>query len=168
MLPEDLAGERRESVGGVTDEAAHSVRVHAQKEGDEQVVSVPERLERLLSNSVVSSRVHQQHAEKHHVAGNSTGLGVVDLKRQHGSDLRPLNVEKAAPLLVIVRPIGKRAIKCLLDVVSSNVANSEEQHGVGDLTMEPQILIQWEEPELRAQEPDQRPTYWQEDEECVE
>lgn len=48
------------------------------------------------------------------------------------------------------------------------MADGEEQHSVGDLTMEPQILIQGEEPELRAQEPDQRPTYWQEDEQCVE
>lgn len=101
VLPEDLTGERRECVGGVTDEAAHSVRVHAQQEGDEQVVSVPERLERLLPNSVVGSRVHQQHAEKHHVSSNSTGLGVVNLERQHGSNLRPLNIEEATFLLVI-------------------------------------------------------------------
>lgn len=58
VLPEDLTGERRESVGRVTDEAAHSMSVHAQQERDEQVVSVPERLERLLPNSVVGSRVH--------------------------------------------------------------------------------------------------------------
>lgn len=58
VLPEDLSGERRECVGRVTDEAADSVGVHAQQERDEQVVSVPERLERLLSNSVVGSRVH--------------------------------------------------------------------------------------------------------------
>lgn len=58
VLPEDLTRERRECVGGVTDEATHSVRVHAQQERNEQVVSVPERLERLLPNSVVGSRVH--------------------------------------------------------------------------------------------------------------
>lgn len=96
MLPEDLTGEGREGGGRITDEAADCVCVHAQQERDEKVVSVPERLERLLSNPVVGGRVHQQHAKKHHVTRDSTGLGVVNLNRKNGSNLCPLDVEEAA------------------------------------------------------------------------
>lgn len=95
MLPENLTGERRERSSRIADEAADGVRVHAQQERDEEVVSVPKGLKRLLSNSVVGSRVHEQHAKKHHVAGDSTRLGVVNLERQDRSNLCPLNVEKA-------------------------------------------------------------------------
>lgn len=48
------------------------------------------------------------------------------------------------------------------------MTNGEEQHGIGDLTMKPQVLIQREEPELWPKEAHQRPTYWQEDEQRVE
>lgn len=47
------------------------------------------------------------------------------------------------------------------------MADGEEQHGVGDLAMEPQVLIQWHPSELRPQPSDQCPTYWQQNEQRV-
>lgn len=69
--------------------------IHSQEEGDEQVVGIPERLERLLANSMMGSGVHQQHAEEHDVAGDTTGLSVVDLYGKDRSNLGSLNIEEA-------------------------------------------------------------------------
>lgn len=96
VLPEDVAGKRREAEGRVTDEAANSVGVHAQKERNKQVVRVPERLERLLANSVVRSRVHEKHAKEHDVARNAAGLSIMDLEGEYWSNLGSLDVEEAA------------------------------------------------------------------------
>jgi hypothetical protein len=60
--PEIIMVERREIRSSVTNEAASSVRVHAEQEGNEEVVSVPKRLEGLLADPVVRSGVDQQHA----------------------------------------------------------------------------------------------------------
>ena len=54
VVPVFCASKRRDGVGLVAHEAAHGVRVETQQEGDEEVVSVPERLKRLLSDAVVS------------------------------------------------------------------------------------------------------------------
>jgi hypothetical protein len=72
------------------------VGVHAKQERDEEVVSVPERLKRLLSNPVMRSGVDQKHAEQHDVPSNATSFGVVNLKRNLGTDLDALDVEEAA------------------------------------------------------------------------
>lgn len=101
VLPEEGAVKGRDAVGSVTDETTNGVSVHSQHEGDEQVVSVPERLEGLLANSVVRSCVHEKHAEKHNVARNATGLGVVDLDGEHWSDLGSLDVEEATGSLAL-------------------------------------------------------------------
>lgn len=95
VLPEQLAGEWRESIGCVTDEAANCMRVHAEQEWNEQVVRVPERLERLLADPVVGGRVHQQHAEQHYVTRDTAGLSIVNLEREHRSNLRHLDIEEA-------------------------------------------------------------------------
>ena len=60
--PEVLSGEGRKWSSSITDEATSGVGVHAEQKGNEQVVSVPESLERLLSDPVVSGGVDQQHA----------------------------------------------------------------------------------------------------------
>jgi hypothetical protein len=72
------------------------VGVHAQQERNEEVVSVPEGLERLLSNPVMRSGVNQKHAEQHDVSSNATSFCVVNLKRNLRTDLDALNVEEAA------------------------------------------------------------------------
>ncbi len=58
---------------------------------------IPESFEGLLPNTVVSSRVHQQHAEEHDMSGNTTGLSVVDLDRCRRPDLCFFHVVEAAP-----------------------------------------------------------------------
>jgi hypothetical protein len=62
MGPEVVFVERRESRSSVTNEAAGSVGVHAEQEGNEEVVGVPKRLKGLLANPVMRSGVDQQHA----------------------------------------------------------------------------------------------------------
>lgn len=64
------------------------------------MVGIPERLEGLLPNLVMCSRIHQKHAEKHHMAGDATRLLVVDLNSRFPTDLRPLDVEEAATISV--------------------------------------------------------------------
>lgn len=49
----------------------------------------------------------------------------------------------------------------LLDIMSSDMGNGEEQHGVCDLTMEPKVLIQRQEPDLGSKPSHQCPTYWE-------
>ena len=60
--PEVGVVEWREWCRGVTHETASRVGVHAEKEGDEQVVSVPESLERLLTDPVMGRGVDEKHA----------------------------------------------------------------------------------------------------------
>lgn len=96
MRPEWLASEWRDRIGRITDKTADCVGVHAQQERDKQVVGVPESLERLLADPVMSSRVHHKHAEKHDMTGDTTGLGVMNLNGQFRSYLCSLDVEEAA------------------------------------------------------------------------
>jgi len=95
VVPVFLARERRDRVGCVPDEAAHGVGVKTEEERDEEVVRIPESLERLLSDFVVSRRVHEQHAEQHNVARHTAGLLVVDVKSIARSKLSPLDVVEA-------------------------------------------------------------------------
>lgn len=102
VLPVLLAGEGREAVGGVAHEAADGVGVQGQEEGDEEVVGVPEGFEGLLADAVVGGRVHQEHAEEHHMAGDTAGLGVVNLDCRYGANLGLLDVEETVAGLVMV------------------------------------------------------------------
>lgn len=95
VVPEVGTSKRRMSGSGVTDEAAGGMRVHPQQERNEEVVSVPESLERLLPDPVVCCGVHEQHAEQHDMASDATSLGVVDLKSNLRSNLTLLYIEEA-------------------------------------------------------------------------
>lgn len=59
------------ATGGMSEEANH--------EEESEVVSVPEYLECLMPNLVMSRRVHKDHDEKHKVSCYTTRLRVVDL-----------------------------------------------------------------------------------------
>jgi hypothetical protein len=63
VLPVLVTGKWRVALGRVADEAADCVGVQGEEERNEQVVDVPERLEGLLPDAVVRSRVHQKHAQ---------------------------------------------------------------------------------------------------------
>ena len=58
MLPEVGAGKWREGQGSVTHEASDGVGVQTKQKRNEEVMRVPESFEGLLSNTVMSSRVH--------------------------------------------------------------------------------------------------------------
>jgi hypothetical protein len=137
--PKVVVVERRESRSGVTNETASSVGVHAEQERNEEVVSVPKRFERLLSNPVVRSCVDQQHAEKHNMSSNSTSFGVVNLESDLRTDLSALNVEEAG----FISPVQHgKSDGCLLDVMSTCVQDGKEKHGVCDLFVEPLVLVE--------------------------
>lgn len=165
-LPVDVTSERRDRERGGSDEATHSVGVQTQKERDEKVVSVPECLEGLLSNASVGSGVHEKHAQEHDVTSNASSFSVVDLQCRHGSNLRLLDVVEAmvGQLWLEVRAT-KRCHS--LDVMGRDVDAGEEEHGVSDLAMEPQVLIQRQLLELGSNPSHDRAAYWQQDDHAV-
>lgn len=67
------------------------------------------------------------------MAGNATGLRIVDLHRSFRPDLGPLHVEK-------------------VDIMCRNMDNGEEQDGVCALAVKPLRLIQRQEPDFRSNE----------------
>ncbi len=93
--PEGIPGERRERLGGVPDEAARRVGVEPEEEGDEQVMSVPERFVGLLPDLRMRGGEHQQHAEEHHMPGDAPGVGVVDLHGRRRPELISFHIEEA-------------------------------------------------------------------------
>lgn len=118
MGPEVLLVEWRPGRNSVTHEAACGVRVHAEQEWDEEMVSVPEGLKGLLSNPVVGRGIDQQHAKQHDVSSDAASFCVVDLESDLRSDLALLDVEE-------------------VDIMASCMNNSEDKHGIRDLSMEP-------------------------------
>lgn len=95
VLPVLITGKWRNGVGCVTDEAPDGVGVQTEEKWDEQMVSVPEGLERLLSDAVMGGCVHQEHAEKHNVASGTTGLNVVNLHSGYRTNLGLLDIVEA-------------------------------------------------------------------------
>ena len=59
------------------------------------MMGIPESLKRLLSDTVVGSGIHQNHAEQHDVTSDTTRLGIMNLNGSDGSNLRLLNIEEA-------------------------------------------------------------------------
>lgn len=57
-------------------------------------MSVPKGLEALLANLMMGRGIHQEHAEKHDMSRNSSGLRVVNLDSSHRPELVFFNVEK--------------------------------------------------------------------------
>jgi hypothetical protein len=94
--PEDLASKWREWLGSVTDETSRCMSIHAEQERNEEMMSVPERLKRLLPDPMVCSGVHHEHAEQHDVPSDAASLRVVNLDSCFGASLECLNVEEAS------------------------------------------------------------------------
>jgi hypothetical protein len=107
MIPELVTGEWRKWIGGVTNETSSSVGVHSEKERNEEMMCVPESLERLLANLGVGSGVHEKHAEQHNMSRDSTCFGVVDLNGSDWSNLSLLDVEEAAVVSIFIIERGK-------------------------------------------------------------
>jgi hypothetical protein len=124
------------------------VCVHAEQERNEEMVGVPEGFEGLLSDPVVSGRIHQKHEQKHHVSSNSTCFGVVDLECYLGSHLRSFNVEEA---VIWLAWDGRVLLLNILDVMRCDVKDGEKQHSVSDLSVEPLGLVEWEPSRLGSE-----------------
>ena len=63
------------------------------------MVRVPEALKRLLADLTVGSSIHQEHAEEHYVASDSTSFSVVYLNCRNRTKHISLNIEEAvAPI----------------------------------------------------------------------
>lgn len=113
-------------VDRVANEAAGSVRVKSDEEEERKVMCVPEGLEALVADLAVRRRVHEEHDEEHEVAGDTTWLRVVDVECSLLTDLSTLDVDE-------------------VDVVRGGVDACPESHGVGDLPVEPDVLVRGEE-----------------------
>lgn len=87
MIPEIFAGERRDGLHSISNEAARGVSIHGQKKRYEQVVCVPECLERLLADLLMRCGIHKEHAKKHYMACDTTRLGIVYLNSGLRADL---------------------------------------------------------------------------------
>ncbi len=149
VCPEIGSRERRIWCGGVSNEAVGGVGVHTQQERDEEMVSVPESLVGLLADLVMSSGVHQQHAEKHDVSCDATSLSVVNLNRRFRTKLSSLNVEE-------------------IDIVGAHVYAGEEEDGVGTLSMEPLRFVKRQPLEFRSNKSEQGSAHWQENEHDID
>ena len=73
-------GVRVRWIGGVANKATSGVGIQADEKEERQVMSVPERLEALVADFVMRSRIHEQHDEKHEVPGDTARLGVVNIE----------------------------------------------------------------------------------------
>lgn len=118
MVPEILASKGPKGGHRVTYEASHGVCIEPEEEWNEQMMSVPESLERLLSYPGVGSRVHQQHTQKHDVASDSTRLSIMNLYCRDWPELSSFHIEK-------------------VDIVGADVYDGEKKHGVCTLTVKP-------------------------------
>lgn len=123
--------------------------VEAEEERDEEMVSVPKRLKRLLTDTSVGAGKHEQHAEKHDVTSDTTRLSIVNLKSRNGSDLSDFDVVK-------------------VDVVSACVKAGEEKHGIGELAVHPQVLIEREEANLGSNPSHNGSAYGEENKHAVD
>lgn len=123
MTPKVLSCEWRVGLDAVSDKTTSRVSVHGQQEWDEKMVRVPERFVALLSNLRMRGGEHEQHAEQHDMACDTTGLHVMNLHGGFSSHQGTLHVEE-------------------VNVMCCYVNNSPEEHGVSDLAMEPLAFVQ--------------------------
>lgn len=73
--------------GGVAHEASGGMGVQTNHEEEREVVRVPEGLETLVANLVVSRGVHEDHDQKHEVPRDASSLLIVDVEGDLGPDL---------------------------------------------------------------------------------
>lgn len=136
-------------INGVTDEASGCMTEQGQHKEESKVMCVPEGLETLVANLVMCGGVHQQQAEKHEVAGDTTGLSVVDIEGGDFPELQTLNVDE-------------------VDIVGGGVHDGPENHGISDLTMEPNVLIGGEKPcKPWANDTDDVAQHWEENKTAI-
>lgn len=97
---------------------------------------------------MVGRGVHQQHAKKHNVSRDTTSLCVVNLKSDLGSHLHTLDVEETT---LVSLDVWITAGRYSLDIMRYHVEDGEEQHSIGDLSVEPHGFIQRHKARLGSQ-----------------
>jgi hypothetical protein len=65
---------------GITDEATSGVGIKTDHEEESEMMSVPESLEALVANFMMSGSVDEKHYKEHEVPSDTAGLGVMDVK----------------------------------------------------------------------------------------
>lgn len=79
------------SFGRIADKAPDRMGIKTKKKRYEQVVGIPKGFEGLTANPNVGGSIHQEHAEKHDVAGDTPWFFIMDIDSLEGSDLCPLD-----------------------------------------------------------------------------
>jgi len=83
------------------------------------------------------------------MTSDTTGLLIMNLESGNGSNLGKFDVVE-------------------VDVVSACVEAGEEKHGVGELAMHPQILVEWEEANLGSNPTHDSSAYREKDKHAVD
>jgi hypothetical protein len=119
-------------------------------EEEREVMSVPESLETLVANLFVGGRVHQYHDQEHEMTSYASRLRVVNLESNLFPNLSALNVEKVY-------------------VVGGSMNHGPESHGIGNLSVEPDVFIGREQPlQLGPEYAKNISKHWEEDQTTVE
>jgi len=126
VFPKVPLVEWREWRNAVSHETSRCMGVEAQHEDDEQMVGVPKGLEALLADHFVRSCIHEQHTQQHDMTSDATCLSVVDIQCRLRADLRFFYVKE-------------------VDVVRSDMNDSEQEHGICCLSMQPLTFVQRQE-----------------------
>lgn len=143
-------GVREAGQGGSAHEAAGGVGVETDHEEEGEMMGIPKRFKALLADFVVGGTVHDYHDEEHDMAGDATGLLVVNVEGVSRTELATFDVDK-------------------VDIVRGGVDHGPESHRVRDLTMEPNVLVCREKPcHVWANDTDNVAEHRDEDEEAID
>ena len=99
--------------------------VQRKEEGHKQMMRIPECLERLLPDLLMSRRVHEHHAQEHHMASDAPCLFVMYLDGSLAADLRPFHIEEAFEQVSFYFGTFSPWTR-LLDIMSTRVDNGPE------------------------------------------
>jgi hypothetical protein len=81
------------------------------------------------------------------LSSDATSFGIMDLKCNLRADLDTLDVEEAT----VISTSQTLCVKIYsLDIMRTSVEDSEEEHGVGNLPMEPHGLVKWHPSSFRS------------------
>lgn len=150
---------------------------------------VVERFEGLLPDLGVRGRVHQEHAEKHDVAGDAAGLGVENLYGGFGAEEGALDVEEAVRVRIVSalvcsvlfdlqahcqpsqpqpcdpsltrRSSSEFKVRHILDIMPTHMDRRPKRQTPRNLPMPTHCLIKRQPPDSRPCPSDQMPAHRQ-------
>lgn len=71
----------------IADEATSGVGIETDHEKESEMMSVPESLETLVANFMMSGSVDEKHYKEHEVPSDTASLGVMDVKGRFRANL---------------------------------------------------------------------------------